>query len=69
MDVPIIEFKDVTMAFKRTKRHYGFKATLLHPFQRAKDLSTAKEFRALDIMGTILFKPYQDLGEGLFFDN
>ena len=25
--------------------------------------------RALDIMGTILFKPYQDLGEGLFFDN
>ena len=24
---------------------------------------------ALDIMGTILFKPYQDLGEGLFFDN
>ena len=23
----------------------------------------------LDIMGTILFKPYQDLGEGLFFDN
>ena len=22
-----------------------------------------------DIMGTILFKPYQDLGEGLFFDN
>ena len=25
--------------------------------------------QALDIMGTILFKPYQDLGEGLFFDN
>ena len=24
---------------------------------------------AVDIMGTILFKPYQDLGEGLFFDN
>ena len=24
---------------------------------------------SLDIMGTILFKPYQDLGEGLFFDN
>lgn len=23
----------------------------------------------LDIMGTILFKPYQDLGGGLFFDN
>lgn len=48
MGVPIIEFKNVTMAFKRTKRHYGFKATLLHPFQRAKDLSAAKEFRALD---------------------
>ena len=25
--------------------------------------------KSLDIMGTILFKPYQDLGEGLFFDN
>ena len=25
--------------------------------------------RVIDIMGTILFKPYQDLGEGLFFDN
>ena len=33
----------------------------------ARGEATAK--RPLDIMGTILFKPYQDLGEGLFFDN
>ena len=31
--------------------------------------SIAKNRTAVDIMGTILFKPYQDLGEGLFFDN
>ena len=28
-----------------------------------------READALDIMGTILFKPNQAFGEGLFFDN
>ena len=28
-----------------------------------------RRLKAVDIMGTILLKPYQDLGEGLFFDN
>lgn len=48
MEGPIIEFKDVTMAFRRLRRHYGFKATLLHPFELAKGLSEAAEFKALD---------------------
>lgn len=48
MDEPIIEFEHVTMAFRRLRRHYGFKATLLHPFQRARDLAATAEFRALD---------------------
>lgn len=48
MDEPIIEFEHVTMAFRRLRRHYGFKATLLHPFQRARELAETAEFRALD---------------------
>ena len=36
--------------------------------QISKDFQISKG-PTLDIMGTILFKPYQDLGEGLFFDN
>lgn len=45
---PIIEFKDVTISFRRLQRHYGFKSTLLHPFQLAKGLKNVVEFRALD---------------------
>lgn len=51
---PIIEFKDVTMSFRRLQRHYGFKATLLHPFQKAKDLAGAKEFKALDNVSFVI---------------
>ena len=45
-----------------------------NPLRTAKHTSTyplaeGDPKGALDIMGTILFKPYQDLGEGLFFDN
>lgn len=48
MSEPIIEFENVTMAFRRLRRHYGFKATLLHPFQKARDRAASAEFRALD---------------------
>lgn len=48
MSEPIIEFENVTMAFRRLRRHYGFKATLLHPFQKARDRVASAEFRALD---------------------
>ncbi len=48
MAVPIVEFKDVTMSFRRLQRHYGLKATLLHPFQLAKGLKDMAEFNALD---------------------
>ena len=54
VEKPIIEFKDVTMSFRRLQRHYGFKATLLHPFQRAKDLAGAKEFKALDNVSFVI---------------
>ena len=48
MDKPIIEFRNVTMAFRRLRRHYGLKATLLHPIQLARGLAEAAEFKALD---------------------
>lgn len=48
MDEPIIEFRNVTMAFRRLRRHYGLKATLLHPIQLARGLAEAAEFKALD---------------------
>ena len=46
MDKPIIEFRNVTMAFRRLRRHYGLKATLLHPIQLARGLAEAAEFKA-----------------------
>lgn len=48
MDDPIIEFRNVTMSFRVSRRHYGFKATLLHPFQLLRDKAHTAEFRALD---------------------
>lgn len=48
MDDPIIEFRNVTMSFRVSRRHYGLKATLLHPFQLMRDRAQAAEFRALD---------------------
>ncbi len=48
MEDPIIEFKNVTMSFRMLRRHYGFKATLLHPFQLMRDKAQTTEFRALD---------------------
>lgn len=56
MDEPIIEFRNVTMAFRRLRRHYGFKATLLHPFQLVQGLAEATEFKALDDVSFVVHR-------------
>lgn len=48
MDEPIIEFRNVTMSFRVSRRRYGFKSMFLHPFQLLRDRAQATEFRALD---------------------
>lgn len=48
MDDPIIEFSSVTKSFRYTRRHYGFKATFLHPFQFLKERGESHEFKVLD---------------------
>ena len=48
MDDPIIEFSSVTESFRRMRRHYGLKATFLHPFQFLKERGEVCEFKVLD---------------------
>lgn len=48
MDTPIIEIKNLTMAFAIERRHYGLKNILLHLPQYVRDRSEKTWFKALD---------------------